>query len=230
MNRSVAIAFFILFSLQAFSQYSLRVGYNFNNYDKWDQISEDYIPNHMEAGVSYWFRLKNYRLEFLPELIVGFAPSSSYTFKAVDYADKFQYGEFRFNTHFYLFDLKEDCDCPTFSKQSPSLLKGLYVFIAPGVRYSQRKVNLSDASTPPGFSFDNDQVLMTLGAGLGFDIGLNDFVTLSPSAGVILSLNDEVNNAVTNNLEIEKDSWNSILFSLRMMMRFDYLSTPKWRR
>ena len=86
---------------------------------------------------------------------------------------------FFLNTNLYLFDMKGDCDCPTFSKEGPSLQKGFYLQLSPG--YSYFDFNIQDNVT--GFSFTDEDYAFSMGLGLGLDLGLSDFITLTPHLG-----------------------------------------------
>lgn len=227
--RYIGIFFLVFMAHQvAHAQYGIRYGYTQNKYDRWLQISEEedfkYISNHHEVGLNYWFRLKDYRMEFLPE--VFYAPKSSVTYPSsvigTDYEDEMSYVGIRLNTQFYLFDFKEDCDCPTFSKQGPSLVKGFFVYLAPGMLYSMKYYSINDASA--------SNLLFTLDGGIGYDFGLSDIITITPMAGIGLQFNDEIVNDITEAKSITNDTWNDVTLSIRLSIRLDYLNTPKWRR
>ena len=135
----------------------------------------DLFDNGWSAGIDYWFRLKNKRIEFLPELNYT---SLSKTFPNTLSSEASIYSFF-FNTNFYLWDMNGDCDCPTFSKQGPTLEKGLFLQLSPGVSYWDIDYGSE------GLAVIKDQVLaFSIGAGIGFDLGLTDLVTLTPMANV----------------------------------------------
>ena len=74
-------------------------------------------------GIDYWFRLKNRRIEFLPELNYSWSESD---FLISGNTIRTQFFSFFFNTNVYFLDLASDCDCPTFSKQNDFFKKGLF--------------------------------------------------------------------------------------------------------
>lgn len=135
-----------------------------------DSQTADLYASGWSAGIDYWFRLKNVRVEFLPELNYGQLdnqlPDGALT-EAKLYS-------FFLNTNFYLWDFRGDCDCPTFSKQGPTLQKGLFVQLSPGVTYWQHQYEYS------GSVFEQKDWAINIGAGLGFDLGLSDLITLTP--------------------------------------------------
>lgn len=128
-------------------------------------------------GVDYWFRLKNYRVEFLPELNIGLykADLGNNVSTKVGMASLF------FNTHFYLFDMKGDCDCPTFSKQGPKLEKGFYLEVSPGISWVHKKAIDSDGNEPE--ELKNKSFSPSIGFGAGLDIGISDLLTITPHVG-----------------------------------------------
>ncbi|GJM31379.1 MAG: hypothetical protein DHS20C18_03800 [Saprospiraceae bacterium] len=127
-------------------------------------------------GINYWFRLKNKRIEFLPELNYSL---SKQNLEAQDFDAKIQFFNFYFNTRIYFLDFGGDCDCPTFSKEGPTLEKGLFLQLSPGYSYFKQEYQFGE-ETPE----DADGSSFSLGAGLGFDLGINDFVTITPMGGL----------------------------------------------
>lgn len=128
------------------------------------------------AGLNYWFRLRNLRIEFIPEVSYGqtqqILPDNN-TFDA-------QWLAFTVHTQFYLLDLFSDCDCPTFSKQNDLFQRGFFLSLSPGLTYAT-----FDTGSQLIGPLDRSQTGLVphLGAGIGMDIGLNDFITLTPYAG-----------------------------------------------
>jgi hypothetical protein len=127
----------------------------------------------------YWFRLKEKRIEFLPE--IGYFTSLK---KRVDGGSPNQMrGLFiNWNTSFYFLDIANDCNCPTLSKQSDVLQRGLFAEISPGVEFRKLDIDFVNDNSLDTRTFDN--TVMKVYAGLGFDIGLSDLITVTPTAGV----------------------------------------------
>lgn len=130
-------------------------------------------------GADYWFRLKKYRLEFLPSVHVQYAREKfnisdqvvgDLRWSSIDFAPAIQ---------FYPLDFFNDCQCPTFSKQGKFLKKGLFISLAPGIGYHVlNSKNINESS--------GDWLLFGR-AGVGLDIGLSDLLTLSPAVHYQLS-------------------------------------------
>ena len=181
MRKVFTLSICLFFVLTASAQFGVKGSYHFSDAAKW-QIptengakAESLIGNGWSVGVDYWFRLKNYRLEFLPEL------NYSQLTQAVNnaaWSNEANFASFFFNTNFYLFDFKGDCECPTFSKQGPSLEKGFFLQLSPGVSYAQSKIVYNENA------FKADDVVFSLGLGAGLDLGISDLVTLTPMVGL----------------------------------------------
>lgn len=126
------------------------------------------------AGLDYWFRLKNKRIEFLPEVNVAQLTSS----EPGSVQSETSIYSFVFNTNFYFWDFTGDCDCPTFSKQGPTLEKGLFIQVSPGISYWDAAFQNSTAAV------DDGVLAFSIGGGIGFDLGINDLVTFTPMLNV----------------------------------------------
>ena len=166
MKKQTVLFLFGILALSAdlSAQFGFNAGYRWNDSDNWVEQSAsgnqslDLLPNGYSIGVDYWFRLKNARVEFLPELNYS---SFAQTF-ADDREINARFLSFFFNTNFYLFDFRSDCDCPTFSKQDHTLQKGFFIQVSPGLSYLSNK----------GLSFNQELQTYTLSANsLAFSIG-----------------------------------------------------------
>ncbi len=177
--------FFFLFTLSFFlfinktsAQYGINASYQTFSASDWEGLINQSdlsgaapINSGFAVGIDRWFRLKNARVEFFPEL--------NYARYSVDWSDNVtslnhQQISLFANTHFYIFDLEGDCDCPTFSKDGGILKKGFYVALSPGLSYatSTFKDNNGDPSS--------SSLVPSLGLGVGVDIGLSDLLTITP--------------------------------------------------
>jgi len=180
MKSLLSIAVFLIFcSLSLQAQVGIRANYHALNVPTWERLVQTASPEILGSslntmgysiGLDYWFRLKDYRIEFFPE--VGY--SSLATVNQTD--NSFQWNQYftKLNTHFYVLDFEEDCDCPTFSKQSPWFKKGFFFSIMVGGGYS----NMNSIG-PMSTAYDEWNLLASMGVGL--DIGISDFITLTPT-------------------------------------------------
>lgn len=132
-----------------------------------------------QLGVDYWFRLKNYRVEFFPTLSYAQFQQKQALLNAPDQVSQFKLSAFSFalHTNIYPFDFEGDCHCPTWSKQNPFFKKGFFFQVSPGVLYSKNSV--TEAEGTPN-AFDHSDVSFQLGIGMGLDLGVSDFLTLTP--------------------------------------------------
>jgi len=179
-----------LFSIQlSNAQFGVSAGYKPIQAKNWDQIINEHqlnvtnaksFANGIHLGVDYWFRLKNYRVEFLPEL--SYSRFSRFWANEDGLITEEKIGSnfvgFHFNTNFYVFDFKGDCDCPTFSKDGNDMQKGFFIQVAPGVDYvfnTYKNDEISETST---------DVVPSVGIGVGIDFGLNNFMTITPMVKV----------------------------------------------
>jgi len=123
----------------------------------------------MEFGLDYWFRLKDRRIEFLPELSYEMTKGETNNLDVVDVS--FNSFNLLLNTNIYFMDFYNDCDCPTFSKDGNAFTKGFHLILSPGLRYYG--YSYSDSSLDRNFG-------LILAGGIGMDIGINDLVTITP--------------------------------------------------
>jgi len=178
---SLLVLFLFLMINKSSAQYGINASYQTFSASDWDGLIQFSdvpgaapIESGFAVGFDRWFRLKNARVEFFPEL--------NYARYSVDWSDnttslRHQQISLFANTNFYLFDLAGDCDCPTFSKDGGFIKKGFYVQLSPGLSYATSSIK--------GLNQDpsNSYLIPSIGLGLGVDIGLNDLVTITPMLG-----------------------------------------------
>ncbi len=189
MKRSILpVIISMLIPLWSHAQFGLTAGRHFNNASDWEIETENgtrpLLEDGYSIGIDYWFRLKNARVEFLPE--INYARYER-TLDPVAESTVNNLSLF-FNANIYFLDFFGDCDCPTFSKREPFFKKGLFLRLSPGISYLDQTL----ASTVPISSgaglgvpeIDDEGVAPSIGVGLGFDVGLSDLLTLSPLATI----------------------------------------------
>lgn len=168
---------FLLAATLIQAQIGIRASYGSTDFPEWESFAfggnnksnESFLSPGMSIGVDYWFRLKKKRIEFMPEL--GYTLFSPSAVNNIDY-NLSSVNAF-FNIHVYPLDLSEDCNCPTFSKQGNTIKKGFFIHAAPMIKYFIQEANglskVNSTAIVPGFR-----------AGAGLDIGINDWVTITP--------------------------------------------------
>ena len=179
------IIFLLLLTADSLSaQFGVRLRAQYNDFNDWNQVTRN-VPNSpgidlfqysYELGIDYWFRLKNVRVEFYPELsaLISSSSYSSNLDTGLPQSYKLKSAGLGINTHIYFLDMANDCQCPTFSKQNPFFKRGLFLLV--GVKeYIQKK------QTNYATALHNHTDLTTqITLGLGLDIGINDLFTITP--------------------------------------------------
>ena len=169
----------------------------------------------------YWFRPKNLRIEFLPEISFRstFAPEST------PLQGEMSSIGFQVNTDFYILDLLNDCNCPTFSKDGGILKKGFFIELAPGIDYHFQKLSSSRGSESAG-TLKSQHLAFKLAFGGGIDIGISELLTLTPflRATWLPSNNWDGLADFLNRPEINEDSSMFLMGGgIRLSFRPDYL-------
>lgn len=183
----------------------------------------EYETKLIGGSLSYWFRLKEKRVEFLPELGYYTGLSSSEILPS-----KQQRFSFLFNVDVYLFDIINDCDCPTFSKQGTGFQRSFFIELSPGLDYQFLKM---EDPTDLERDYDGSELAFRFGIGAGYDIGISDLITIAPIISINYATRPKWNGlSDVPNLTIpENGSGSEWILSLgvRMMFRPDY--TRKYR-
>jgi hypothetical protein len=157
------------------AQIGVRSSYHHTRINPWEAVTDRSAVDNTYSGIGYtvgldyWFRLEDHRVEFFPEIQY----SRVLSFELADNASSVltNFG-LELNTHFYLMDFFDDCDCPTFSKKSNWFQKGFFLSASAGALM----YNFPEINTLPGFN----QFVGSGSIGAGMDIGLSDFFTITP--------------------------------------------------
>lgn len=166
-----------------FSQIGIEFMINKNNYPDWNKTIYNYSLKESElfkysygAGLNYWFRLHNYRVEFTPGVFYNYS-----TFKYPDSDCKFQYdshiGGVEFDINIYMFDFisqNYQRDCPTFSHKGEWFRKSFFIQVSPGILESFRKVK----NSPDKIDYFNTSGKFDFGFGL--DMKLVNNLIMAP--------------------------------------------------
>lgn len=180
--KSLIIFVLLLSTIVSNGQYGVRLAYDRQNFNPLSDIlqknnftNKDVYLSAFEVGANYWFRMKKKRIEFLPELAFKYANEAH-----TGYLTKLQWSSYHLNLpiQIYALDLKDDCNCPTFSKQGSGINKGLFFMVNPGIGYYSNIFQIDNIvdinfDTPSGF-------LAQIGIGVGLDLGINELLTITP--------------------------------------------------
>lgn len=224
---SVILVSILFFTINASGQFGLRMKYNNNNFSDWENALEErfntdgklYSPGY-EVGLDYWFKLKKRRIEFMPEISYALATTKYNNVNLTE--TKFTSYNFNFHTQIYALDLEGDCDCPTFSKQGPSINKGLFFHFTPGVSFYNASTTFAQALEPA--LSDAKGVAFKAGIGLGMDIGVSDLLTITPIVSYYFNMGMNWENLALSAAQLTDVSSNPrlIQFTLRLGFRPDY--------
>ena len=237
LKRSILSLVFLSISIMAIGQFGARVKYNLNTFSGFDNYidentsgnNDNIFASNIGVGLDYWFRLKKYRIEFLPEVHMGLKSSSTFESNATN--TDFSYFGFNFNTQIYLFDLEGDCDCPTFSKQGPSISKGFFFNLSPGIIYNTKEITTEFVDP----SVKTNQLNFKIGIGLGYDIGISDLFTITPMFNYNLAPGHEFNELqnignISPSTPVIESGLNQLEFQIRFGFRPDYVKSYGRRR
>ena len=126
-------------------------------------------------------------------------------------------------THIYIFDFVNDCDCPTFSKQSGAFQRGFFILAGVKGNYQQKKTSFSNSQR------SNSDISMNLEAGIGYDIGISDLLTITPFTTLSFTPNSNwdglsMDHGIINVLPPDESTSNlAFNVGLRIGFRPDYL-------
>lgn len=168
----------LFFAQNAVAQIGFSGTYTSVNTDfEFDKDFPGFAPSYT-FGVDYWFRLKNQRVEFYPQL--SMLRSSKEEYASVNFGgetsgQQFNMYSLKLNTRVYPFDFNGDCNCPTWKKEGPTFNKGFYFLATFGGgmldQIGFRNGEESESSAATAISY---------GVGMGLDFGLSKFLTISP--------------------------------------------------
>lgn len=191
---SILLLISLIFTISA--QVGITLSYANADAQYWDYAFQQKIEkdrklfiNGARVGINSWFRLEKVRIEFLPSLeyavyetspnLINVLGSPNVEDRSLSYRLS-SWGTF-LHTRFYLFDFNNDCNCPTFSKQNQTFKKGFFVSLSPGVE------RLSSSVTNTVGNATNESIgaewKFTGGIGAGLDLGVSDFLTITPLFG-----------------------------------------------
>ncbi len=243
MKSSFLVVFFCFAGFMLSAQVGLSVKYQSNNSKEWNSIYENesnsndkFISSALEYGVNYWFRLKNQRIEFLPEITYSKLSSDNLSNQQlISKAEKTTIG-INLNVQIYPLDFFNDCNCPTFSKDGNILSKGFYWLLSPGLTRNSKNLfhDLPGQGSPDIIEAKSEnQITAHIGIGLGLDIGVADIFTISPFALYNLSFGHEWSELNTTYGVSENETYatssnlSQFNIGIRLMFRPDYVNQQR---
>lgn len=167
------------------AQTGVHVITGWHNYQNWKAIVNEsseltgpVIPlTFFGAGLDYWFRLEKFRIEFFPgiDYTKTFTQRNNYQLNPVTDWTWERYSA-RWDTHFYLLDMQDDCSCPSFSKQGNFIENSFFISLGLGASYFRGNIESSFYEGDGNVS----QTVPFIILGTGLDFGLSDFITITP--------------------------------------------------
>ncbi len=224
LYSAITVCFLLICTVNLKGQVGITLGYNFHQgADDWDTHlapDEKVKADGIMVNLDYWFRLKNYRVEFLPEIGFGLGEQDVQKNSTETISTSYNQFTFFFNTSIYPLDFEGDCNCPTFGKDGSFFQKGFYLQVSPGLSY------LSSKSEYPtsGQSYEGSKLNFVLGLGAGLDIGLTDYLTITPLLRYVLGFGSEWSGLQFDGFtEIPSESdTRDLQTGLRITYRLDY--------
>lgn len=138
----------------------------------------DFIGSGIEAGVNYQIKFRDIRIELRPGLAYS-QQQQDFSLAGIATSTKVSAIQAEVGARIYPLDLEGDCDCPTWRKEGPTLEKGLYFELASGMSRYDFEVEQKDLST-----YNSNSLAWFITGGIGFDIGINDLLTITPQASL----------------------------------------------
>ena len=236
MKKYIFFLCLVCFAQILHAQFGLNVSYKQIDASGWDNNIEAFtaingetqttFDNGLSYGIDYWFRLKKKRIEFMPELnYAGFSETWSNSESTVAEIST-NFLSLYANTNIYLFDLGSDCNCPTFDKDGDILKKGFFFQISPGVSYVSNNFSNKVSNNDVG----QNTFAPSIGLGVGLDIGVSKFLTITPIVTYRQHFNvnwENMHDLLESNPiltgEDDETEVSMLSFGIRIGMRFDEL-------
>jgi hypothetical protein len=172
------------------SQLGLSVGYANFNVPEWEKaigaqearFDAPLFKLASRVGINYRLPLEKVRIEFLPSIEYvnsrySFPNLSSLGNEVREGIDLNIWGAY-LNTKVYPFSFKADCTCPTFHQGGKAFEKGFFLMTTFGAE--QVTSDFYTVIDKEETSSKVSDLTPIIGGGIGFDIGLSRFITLSP--------------------------------------------------
>lgn len=231
MKKLFVILFCCIFSSTLMAQYGFNAGLRANGATDWQYFTnkDDFLNTGFKVGIDYWFRLKKVRVEFTPELNFSQFKDTYTSTKDEPFDFRSNIYGLHFNTNIYPLNFKDDCNCPTFKKDGQVIEKGFHFILSPGVNYFDLSINKNE--------FKTNDLVFSAGLGVGLDIGLSDFLTVTPMVlyhryfgadwedlDVALDVGDDLPANASTQTDI-----NQFFFGVRLRWRLDEMNKYGYR-
>lgn len=242
MKKTLLFYLLSFYSIIGFSQIGLTSGIQFFQATTWENHLQTVYGNSeiavfnptVYAGIDYWLRLKNKRIEFTPELAFASYQTQVSVDRLPDVNEVDQYRANYYslflNTNFYILDFDGDCNCPTFNKDGDVIKKGFFLRISPAIHYTTQQSKFEVETTAT--SWVSEEFNFGLRAGAGIDIGISSFITLTPLVMGTYNLPStwlQFGDFDLENIPQSTDNAINLFAGLRLGLRFDELNKYGYR-
>ena len=225
LYKSLIFFVLILVSYQhSDAQFGLNLSYTMPaTSPDWDEaiLDEDGLQSAgMGVALDYWLRLKNYRVEFLPEIGASWGEASRRIVEdgivgPVDANARWLQYHLLVNVNIYPFDFEGDCNCPTFGKDGGVFKKGFFVQAGAGISALGTELET--------YSEQNTSISGLFHFGAGLDIGAGEYLTLTPWVRYHFRMEQEWSESESLGLVPALASTSTFLTAgLRIGYRWDY--------
>ncbi len=250
--KQLLVLLLFAFSIQLHAQVGISASYVQQDVEDWqlvateeygNEVENKFLKSGFEVGVDYWFRLKKYRIEFFPTIsystfsnklnnpYIEFSPIEVPSIEGKYLQNNYA---FHLKTNIYPLDFEGDCDCPTWKKDGNVIKKGWFVQLIGGVKSVNNSYELND------FSKSQSGIVYDAGIGTGLDIGVSEFLTVTPYVNYLLSFGaeweglhqlagDSVEAPTLDNIDFHPTDMNRLAFGIRLGFRFDELNKYGFR-
>lgn len=208
----LVLLFFFAFGLHA----QLGVNGKYIATKDWWKIREQIRPGQTSGwvplehgwvvGIDYNLKLKNIRIEFLPELNYADLRKSNRLYY-IPYKNLTSILSLFFNTNFYFLDLKGDRNGNISWKPGSVLTKGLFFQLSPGISHWWMIDGPVDE-----LIVDSKFFSISIGGSIGIDIDINNLLTLTPMFTVRANQDTKIGISNLANIQTTKDAYASPVF------------------
>lgn len=210
MRYILLLVSLLFLTIQSQAQVTISGRFLTNNSEAFDinYETENALAQGYEVGLGYWFRLKNKRMEFTPEIsYTGYLGKDDVSGSSIN---------FNSNILIYALDFHSDCNaCPTFSKDGGLIKKGFHWILNPSVTKVESS-GIVNRMTPSPTTFEYGYTTWRLGVGAGLDIGITNLLTIAPFAMIHIGGKDNLYAA-----EMVDSRYQQVHIGLRSTLRFD---------
>ena len=222
MKKLFPLLFSLFFCCSLHAQVGVSLSYRNVNAPYWELLlgkNNAMFKNGHSFSVDYWLKMKNVRIDLLPEL--GFSKFSNEIAPIGDYSKRTfiaQFFNFQINANIYPLDFFKQNTDKTNRNATENVARSVFVQISPGTSmvYLSYRAASEEMLLPPR------RTTYFIGLGAGFDIHYRNYLTLTPMLryqhypSVRWTGLAEIRDEYTDDFFREDSFVNQVAFSLRL--------------